>query len=67
MGKYFILSDFVLFGIYLIYDIQLVIGKFGREYEIDDYIFAALAIYIDIINIFSFILSLLGKTSNLNE
>jgi FtsH-binding integral membrane protein len=45
----------------------LVIGKFGREYEIDDYIFAALSIYIDIINIFSFILSLLGKTSNLNE
>ena len=54
----------VLFGIYLIYDTQLVIGKFGREYGIDDYIFAALAIYIDIINIFSFILRLLGKASN---
>jgi FtsH-binding integral membrane protein len=41
----------------------LIIGKFGRQYGIDDYIFAALAIYIDIINIFSFILSLLGKAS----
>jgi hypothetical protein len=53
----------VLFGIYLIYDTQLVLGKFGREYGIDDYIFAALNIYIDIINLFSYILSLLGKAS----
>ena len=53
----------VLFGIYLIYDTQLVLGKFGREYGIDDYIFAALNIYIDIINLFIFILRLLGKAS----
>ena len=53
----------VLFGLYLIYDTQLIIGKFGRQYGIDDYIFAALAIYIDIINIFSLILRLLGKAS----
>ena len=53
----------VLFGIYLIYDTQLVLGKFGREYGIDDYIFAAINIYIDIINLFIFILSLLGKAS----
>ena len=65
MGKYFILSDWSSFiWNLLIYDTQLVIGKFGREYEIDDYIFAALAIYIDIINLFSFILRLLGKASN---
>ena len=51
----------VLFGIYLIYDTQLVLGKFGREYGIDDYIFAAINIYIDIINLFIFILRLLGK------
>ena len=51
----------VLFGIYLIYDTQLIIGKFGKTYGIDDYIFAALNIYLDIINIFMMLLSLLGK------
>ena len=49
-----------LFSLYLIFDTQLVMGKFGNEYMIDDYIIAALMIYIDIIQIFMYLLELLG-------
>lgn len=44
----------LLFGVYLIYDTQLVIGGERRKMEIgiDDYIMGALILYIDIITIF---------------
>ena len=51
----------ILFGLYLIYDTQLILGQFGRKYSIDDYVFAALALYLDIINLFVYILSLVGS------
>jgi FtsH-binding integral membrane protein len=51
----------ILFGIYLIFDTQLILGKFGLEYSIDDYIIAALNIYIDIIQMFLYILQLLRR------
>lgn len=49
----------LLFSIYLIFDTQLVLGRFGYKYSIDDYIVAALNIYIDIIQLFLYILDLL--------
>lgn len=49
-----------LYSIYLIYDTQLIIGKFRIAYSIDDYIFAVMSIYIDIIQIFLFILRIFG-------
>ena len=51
----------ILFGFYLIYDTQLVIGRNKRYLSEDDYIGAALQIYVDIIAIFVRILSLFGK------
>jgi protein lifeguard len=51
----------IVYSIYLIYDTQLVMGKFGVEFDIDDYVYAALNIYIDIIQIFLYILQLLAK------
>ena len=51
----------IMFGLYLVYDVQLISGKFGREYSIDDYIFAAMELYIDIIRLFLEILRLLSK------
>lgn len=51
----------LLFGMYLIFDTQLILGKFGLEYSIDDYILAALNIYIDIIQMFLYILQLLRR------
>lgn len=49
------------YSFYLIYDTQLILGKFGSEYNIDDYCFAALNLYVDIIYLFIKILYLLGK------
>ena len=51
----------ILYSVYIIYDTQLIIGKFGIEYNIDDYCLAALNLYIDIIYLFIRILSILGK------
>ncbi|XP_037363703.1 protein lifeguard 1-like [Talpa occidentalis] len=52
----------VLFSLYLVMDIQLMVG--GRHHHSDlnpeEYIFAALNIYLDIINLFLFILQLIG-------
>ena len=51
----------LVFSLYLIYDTQLIMGKFGESFEIDDYIIAALMVYLDIVNIFIFILSMFGR------
>ena len=40
----------MIFCIYLIYDVQLVIGDRGRKFSEDDYILAAVNIYLDIVN-----------------
>jgi FtsH-binding integral membrane protein len=50
----------MLFCIYLIYDVQLVIGDKKNKFSEDDYIIAALNIYLDIVNIFIELLQLLG-------
>ena len=50
-----------LFSIYLMYDVQLVIGKNKNLISADQYIIGALMIYIDIISIFIRILLLFGK------
>jgi FtsH-binding integral membrane protein len=50
----------ILFGIYLVIDTQLIVG--GRRYALsmDDYVAGALMLYIDIIQMFLYILSILG-------
>ncbi|KAK8790053.1 hypothetical protein WA158_006833 [Blastocystis sp. Blastoise] len=50
----------IIFCLYLVYDTQLVIGGSHKySFTIDDYVIAALNIYLDIINLFVYILSLL--------
>lgn len=51
----------ILFSIYLIYDTQLVIGSGENALSTDDYIWGAMQLYIDIIQIFIKILHLLGE------
>ncbi len=58
---FFCVLGVLVYSIYLIYDTQLVMGKFGNEYQIDDYIIAALMIYIDIIQIFLYLLQIFGR------
>ena len=53
----------IIVGIYLIYDTQLIMGKLGVGYSVDDYIFATLEIYMDIIRLFLLILRILGNSS----
>ncbi|CDW91296.1 UNKNOWN [Stylonychia lemnae] len=51
----------LIFGFYLVIDTQLLIG--GRRYQLDkdDYILAAVILYLDIINIFLYILQILTQ------
>lgn len=53
----------LLFSLYLIYDTQMMMGG-KHKYSIspEEYIFAALNLYLDIINIFIYILSIIGAS-----
>eukprot|EP00928_Gymnodinium_smaydae_P083785 TRINITY_DN67022_c0_g1_i1.p1 TRINITY_DN67022_c0_g1~~TRINITY_DN67022_c0_g1_i1.p1 ORF type:complete len:243 (+),score=33.86 TRINITY_DN67022_c0_g1_i1:69-797(+) len=53
----------LLFTCYIVYDTQLILGEYGghkNSFSIDDYVFASLNLYLDIINLFLHILRLLG-------
>ena len=54
-----------LFGIYLIYDTQLVMGNKRHELSVDDYIIGALILYIDIIMIFVYVLDFLQNVQRM--
>jgi FtsH-binding integral membrane protein len=51
----------IIFSAYLIYDTQLIIGGKTRQYQIDDYILAAINLYLDITRIFIYILAIVGR------
>ncbi|KAL1789961.1 bax inhibitor 1-like [Sigmodon hispidus] len=52
----------LLFSMYLVMDVQMMVGgHYHYEVEPEEYIFAALNIYVDIINLFIFILDLIGR------
>lgn len=55
----------LIFSIYLVYDTQLMMGG-KHKYAIspEEYIFAALNLYLDIINIFMYILAIIGASRN---
>lgn len=52
----------LLFSAYIVYDTQaLMIGDKQFTYGPDDYVFATLNLYLDIINIFLYILQIVGN------
>jgi len=53
----------VLFSFFIVYDVQLIIGGKHSRYRfgIDEHVFAALNIYLDIINLFIRILHMFGR------
>jgi len=53
----------ILFSFYIVYDTQLICGGKHKKHAfgVDDYVFAALNIYLDIINLFLYLLSLFGE------
>lgn len=56
----------LLFSFYIVYDTQLIVGGKHKkhQYGLDDYVFAALSLYLDVINMFLYILALLGGDRN---
>ena len=53
----------IIFSFYIIYDTQLIIGGEHKKYQfdVDDYVFATITLYLDIINLFLYILDLLDR------
>ena len=54
----------LLFSFFVIFDTQLMLGRWGGhelEFDLDDYVFAAMNLYLDILNLFINILQLLGN------
>lgn len=51
----------LIFSIYLIYDTQMMMGG-KHKYSIspEEYVFASLSLYMDIVNIFIYILTIIG-------
>jgi len=61
MVMFYNLCGVLLFTFYIVYDTQLMMGGSHQvQLSIDDYCFAALNLYLDIINLFLHILALLG-------
>lgn len=54
----------LIFSIYLVYDTQLIMGNKENKFSIDDYIVAAMMLYIDIIRLFLEILKLVAMARN---
>ena len=54
-----------IFGVYIIFDTQLMMGG-KHKYALDpeEYIFASLNLYLDVINLFLFILQIIGNARN---
>ncbi|XP_045584470.2 protein lifeguard 1 isoform X1 [Procambarus clarkii] len=53
----------LLFSFYLVFDTQMLVGG-SHKYSIspEEYVFAALTLYLDVINIFMYILSIIGHS-----
>ena len=51
----------LLFGIYLIIDTQMILGGKRIQLSVDEYVAAAMMLYIDVIQIFLYILSMLSR------
>ena len=51
----------VIFSLYIVYDTQLMMGG-SHKYSLspEEYVFAALNIYLDVINLFMYILMIVG-------
>lgn len=42
----------VIFGMYIIYDVQIMTGKKAYSLSIDDYVVGAINLYVDILGLF---------------
>lgn len=53
----------LVFALFLVYDTQMIVGGKKHELSAEEYIYGALQLYIDVVYIFLFLLSLMGKNN----
>lgn len=63
MHKIYCCIGALVMSFYLIYDTQIIVGGKHAKYRlsVDEYVFGALSLYMDIINLFLYILQILGN------
>ena len=56
----------VIFSFYVVFDVQLILGGKHAKYRygVDEFVFAALSVYLDIVNLFLYFLELFGRDRN---
>merc|ERR1719321_1318445 len=57
----------LIFTMYIVFDTQMILGEMGGhqfQFSVDDYVFAALTLYLDIINLFLYLLRIFGERKN---
>jgi FtsH-binding integral membrane protein len=55
----------IIFSLYIVYDTQIMVGgKHKYSLSPEEYVFGALNLYLDIINLFMYILSIIGNSRN---
>jgi hypothetical protein len=56
----------LIFSFYIVYDTQRIIGGTHSEYQFEEteYIFAAIALYLDVINLFLSIMKIFGNNNS---
>ena len=64
VGRTFISGIFaVIYGLFLIFDTQMVLGKGQYSLSVDDYVVGAMIIYMDIMMLFLELLKIFGDRS----
>jgi len=53
-----------LFSVYIVYDIQMIVGGKRNQFNTDDYVLASIMLYLDIVNLFLEILRILNGPNN---
>jgi len=67
LKMFYAAAGVLIFTCFIVYDTQLIIGAYQGhklEFGIDDYVFAALSLYLDIINLFLDLLRLFGSSND---
>ena len=54
-------------GFYLIYDVQMICGGKRGKFDIDDYVRAAMTLYLDIVRIFIKLIQILNSLKDDKE
>ena len=65
MGLLWSVVGVILFSFYLLFDTQMIMGGDKKRYQFDEdsYILASVTLYLDIINIFLYILEILNESN----